>query len=1285
MTFPQVPLDVRTDLRIGGVWTDATADVYTRDPITITRGSADEATSAEPSSCTLTLNNRHGKYSPRNPMSPYYGLIGRNTPVRVSVRGPESYLQLEGSTTSYARTPDTAALDITGDIDVRVEATVDWTSATSQALIGKWDSAGAQRSYLLRIVGGVLVLNWSADGATTLFGQVTLPALPRRAALRATLDVNNGSGGFTAAFYWARNLTGPWTLIDTATAAGPTSIYAGTAPLEVAPIAASGVTPVAGRVHRAEVRSGIGGTVVAAPDPRALAEGVTAWTDSAGRAWTLGPDAAVSDRQYRFHGEISAWPSRWDVSGQDVWVPIEAAGITRRMSQGQKALDSTLRRRVPSDPNLIAYWPMEDGEDATTAYSPLPGVAPLAMPGFDFGSDDSLGGSNPLPKAASGASFQASVPRSTRQGWQVETVYYLPAMPVLQTEILRVAVAGSAMAAAVVYASTAGIRIEAQASDGTVLGAFLWDTPAGVAAFWGKWNRLGVYTAPAGGSCYLYVRWRDIATNSYSVARTLIAAAQGAVTGVSGTYGSGADGLALGHLAVFDVPATGTDLHSPPGSTIFTGADDGFNGESTLNRLARLAAEESAQVTLSWADGDTGRPSEAMGPQRPDTLLTLLEECADSDGGILYERADAAALLYRDRATLYNQDVALALDYTAEGEVPPPLEPTEDDQRIRNDVTITRRGGSSGRAVLETGPLSVQPPPAGVGPYDESITVSLYSDVQPPLHAQWRMHLGTWDEARYPTITVWLHAAPHLIDQVLGMDIGDRVQIAHPPPWLPPGTIDQHMRGYTETLGLYDWSLTMNCVPGGPWTVGVVGDPVLGRADTDGSQLGGPVDEAATVLPVTVTAGPRWVTGAPNVQPNPNFEEGTGLWGCSRGDSIGTVSWERDIVHSGTGACRLTRVHPTDTGTMNLAERWVVYPAGPGQVWTGRVWVYSGGAATNAMRLALVWQTAGGDVFAYGTAVPTGPGYWQELTVTATAPVGTTGVRLSPEGRSAWAVGEWWIADDLRLARTDTLVGDDQGDQFPFAVTLGGEEVDVLGISGVAGDEFERVVASGWGTTPGGQAWIETGGTTSNRAVTSGAGTLTISAPVTTWRIQRLGLTLADCEIEAVVSVSQTAVGGALSPCILLRHVSDTDFYVVRPYFYPDGLVYLSLYTNAEGTIGGFPSSGYSYTPGQQITVRARIDGQRVRARIWPTASREPEGQWHLDATATTAVNPSGDVGILGFCESGSTNTNPILSVHSFRIVTPQHFTVTRAANGITKAHATGTPLSLTHPMRAAL
>ena len=33
----------------------------------------------------------------------------------------------------------------------------------------------------------------------------------------------------------------------------------------------------------------------------------------------------------RFFGEIPAWPPRWDPSGRDAYVPVEASGVLRRL------------------------------------------------------------------------------------------------------------------------------------------------------------------------------------------------------------------------------------------------------------------------------------------------------------------------------------------------------------------------------------------------------------------------------------------------------------------------------------------------------------------------------------------------------------------------------------------------------------------------------------------------------------------------------------------------------------------------------------------------------------------------------------------------------------------------------------------------------------------------------------------------------------------------------------------------------------------------------------------
>ncbi|WP_406014321.1 hypothetical protein OG520_22120 [Streptomyces sp. NBC_00984] len=856
MAFPEDPLGLRAELLLAGAWTDITPDLYTREPVQITHGTASEGAQPDPASCSLLLNNRTGRYSPRNPSSPYFGLLGRNTPCRVSISGAEAYLDLDGTSDAYARTPDAAPLDITGDIDIRVEATTDWNAAGSHALIGKWISATNQRSYLLRLTDGLLILNWSPDGASTYFAQQPLPALPPRAALRATLDVNNGQGGFTATLWWAPTMDGPWELIGAPMPVSPaTTIYAGTAPLDLAPSTAAGVEPIAGRIHRAEVRAGIGGTVVAAPDFRALADGATGMTDSAGCVWTLGAAAEVTHRQGIFHGEVSEWPPRWSASEQDAWVPVQAAGILRRLGQGRRPLQSTLRRRIPSAPGLLAYWPMEDGEGATQLYSPIDGVQPMKVSGLDLAADDSLPGSAALPTLGDVATLSARVPAAPGPGWHVEMVYRLPTMPGLQTEILRVAVTGSQARTVHVFASTSGIRLEARDSNGDMLAFIVFTEAASLTDFVGVWNRLAIFVSDNGAAgTRLVCAWRDIADGKWWYATTSYAGAMGSVTAVTGSWTSGGtQGMTIGHLSVAAVPGTGTT----PGTTIYNGADRAFARETAVQRLVRLAGEE-PQLMLSTRDGDATATSEQMGPQGQAELMTLVSEVVETDGGILYEQMDRLGLVYRDRATLYNQRPALTLDYAA-GQVAPPLEPVDDDAELRNDVTVTRQGGSSGRAVIESGPLSVLPPEqGGVGVYEEAVTLSLGNDDQPYRIAGWRAHLGTWDEARYPTVRIRLHRHPDLIPAALGLRPGDLLRITNPPHFTGPGPLDLLVRQIQHQPLPRTWEVTLSCTPAGPYRIGVMDDPVLSRADTDGSAVSGDFSASDTLIRVATPAGPVW-------------------------------------------------------------------------------------------------------------------------------------------------------------------------------------------------------------------------------------------------------------------------------------------------------------------------------------------------------------------------------------------------------------------------------------------
>ncbi|CAM5380815.1 hypothetical protein SCALM49S_02465 [Streptomyces californicus] len=303
----------------------------------------------------------------------------------------------------------------------------------------------------------------------------------------------------------------------------------------------------------------------------------------------------------------------------------------------------------------------------------------------------------------------------------------------------------------------------------------------------------------------------------------------GPLRGISGSYTSVLEATAIGHLSVF----------ASTGVQVMDYADHGYNRETAGARAVRLATEEGVQLAVLGDPAD----SALMGPQRPQTLVELLHECAEADGGILMERPDALGLVYRTRASLYNQSPKLVLPY---GAIAPSLEPVEDDQAVRNDVTASRRGGGSGRAVVETGPLSVLPSEqGGVGVYDESVELNLADDAQAQPMASWLAHLGTVDEARYPSIKVNLHKHPELIPAALRLRIGDLVRLTGLPLWVGESTTDLHVMQIQHEPRPRAWTVTLVCTPASPYRVGVVGDTVHGRVDTSGTVLAAPVTEGA--------------------------------------------------------------------------------------------------------------------------------------------------------------------------------------------------------------------------------------------------------------------------------------------------------------------------------------------------------------------------------------------------------------------------------------------------------
>jgi hypothetical protein len=822
VAFPESPLGLRVEIRPGGAWTDITDRCKTGDPIVHARGIRNKGSVAETANVPLKIDNKDGVFSPRNPHSPYDLTV--NTPVRLWLPGGTHFLDLDGSDTTYVSTPDHAALDITGDLDLRWEGEANWYGPGSRMLIGKWGAAG-QRSYHLRLQDGALMMHLGRDGTSGPNAGWILPALPERAALRATI-----TGGAVVTVYWAKSLAGPWTTLGSVTLTSPLTggIFVSTAPLVIAP-SQSGVTPVRrpvdGKVYAAEVRNGVGGTLVASPNFEAQPLGSTGFTDSAGRTWSYSGAAGIADRREIFVGEISNWPQRWTPAAKTIWTPVTAAGIMRRLAQGQKPLDSTLRRRIPSG-NPIAYWPMEEDNLASRAYSPVAGVTPAAVTGVEWAAVDTLPASKALPRLTASATLSAIVPDAADGQWQVECVYNAddkaPPAGGPRTEVLSISTTGT-VRRWVISMRSGSAHVAGYNSSGTDVinqGITLLGDP-----FHG-WYRLRFYVQDVGGGSMEWVAgWANVNESTLQFAET-VTGSPGHVTAVTANWGALTEGWSFGHLSVMPDAA----------NTIYNGSDNAYSGETAWGRMRRLAGEEG--VPFARVPGEL--PVERVGPQRVAKLTELFQAAAEADGGMLLEDRKRVGLVYRDRSSLYTQDPALTLTYGVPG-LAPPLEPDDEADIYRNDRTVVRDGGSEARAVLETGRLSVQAPPNGIGLYNDSVTLSLADDIQAEPIAYWRLHHGTYDGARYPTVTVKLHRAPHLIPAVLAMREGDVIRIKSLPGHVAYGDLDLLVTGWTETLLPRTWVRTFTCEPGGPWDLATVN--VLHEGFEDG------------VYEVAITAG----------------------------------------------------------------------------------------------------------------------------------------------------------------------------------------------------------------------------------------------------------------------------------------------------------------------------------------------------------------------------------------------------------------------------------------------
>jgi len=831
------------DIYVDGAWeTLPDADVE-RDSIVITRGTGDSS-APRPASLDVTLLG-DGRYNGRNATSDLFGKFGFGTPIRVREGTEGGFYRAQGmrGNKAYAQcwTDDHASLDITGDLDVRIDMMPDMLGRELEVdLIGKWDDTIGP-SWCLRLVpDDTLQFAWSTDGTTwTNFSTSTAPVpwtTSGRLTVRATIDVDDGTGQRVVRFYTGTGgVGGSFTQLGSIRTNVPTNIAATAAPLHIGPPNAPG-SPFSGRVWAAQLRNGIAGTVVANPDFAALAPGTTAFTDSAGRAWTVdGPYVGATG--YRFTGQI-VQPGRRRGRRPNTArrVDVEAAGPLRKMGQGDKPLLGGFTQYVLAQ-NPVAYWPLTDNRDSTSVANLIPG-APAGTPAnVTFGNIDGPPGSESLA-TLNGETSRITMGRlrapSVTTAWCVQIAFKLPAAPTVGTwtELLTWRTSTGYTWQIVEHPSGSGLFVIHP--DGTLLENVQIASSAIAKLGPGNgWQLATVYATQDGSD----VDWwgHQFAADDRSLEYvgnhdgTALETFAGTLGYVRDIYVGGTaqnDDAGVGHVAVFaGTPAfVRTSTPDPQGDQLeYWGSFNGYRDEYAASRIRRLCLLAGIPFVGIGADYDTA-PLDSQGIT---SVLAEIRSAAEADGGILYEDRSTGAIAYRTRASLTGQNPAAVVDYAA-GHVKGDLIPAEDDQGVTNDVTLKRPFGSSVRLVQDTGPLNINSPyddPDGIGVgYDTSDDLNVADDSQLTVEAGWRLTHGTSTEPRYPAVDLNLSAEPtrgtDLAGQLRELELGDRLDVEGMPLDELADTSRNIVKGYTETVGVQLWPWKATTVPYGPYDAG---------------------------------------------------------------------------------------------------------------------------------------------------------------------------------------------------------------------------------------------------------------------------------------------------------------------------------------------------------------------------------------------------------------------------------------------------------------------------------
>ena len=522
----------------------------------------------------------------------------------------------------------------------------------------------------------------------------------------------------------------------------------------------------------------------------------------------------------RLTGPIDEWPVTWaDASLTVADAAISASSRLARLGRGAELRSIVEEEYLLDGPR--AYYTLGDAEGSTQAGN---GAEVQQRPMSFAGS-----GANPVFGNATGPGTDGLTSVSFAGGKYLAVVFDQPVVRATDTtyawefffststtavrELGRLYTENGDTAQAYIT-STGKLNILSNSNDGPIY----YDLISAATVSDGATHHALVRATISGGNLVstLYLDGAQVDTETY--------VGFPGFTGMNRLLAGGNTGTAtmtgvLAHVAVTagttELTAARVDAHSDSGL-------NGFSGESSGNRVHRLAIY--AGVPDAEIDFETGlSTSIANQLTNGKTALALMSDVVATEGGVLFDAGDGT-LTFHGRSHRYNAASSLTLS-GAGGEILS-IEPRLDDQGLTNDMTASRDGGITVRAVDQT---SID----DYGLYRDSITLLTTSDVEVQDAANWKVFTASTPQVKVPVAEVDLgQASSSQKTAILAREIGDRVTLANLPSQAPAASMDFFIEGYTEQITEALYRIAFNLSPAELSGVWQLDSPIYSVLDT---------------------------------------------------------------------------------------------------------------------------------------------------------------------------------------------------------------------------------------------------------------------------------------------------------------------------------------------------------------------------------------------------------------------------------------------------------------------